>query len=179
MSFLIAAVMFVGMLCTLDLILTLGVIKRLREHNETLSTMDGDSSAITVGEEIGEFAASTVDGTLLSRELLVGDTLVAFFAPDCAPCKEKLPKFVEYARTLPGGRDRVLTIVVGEAHNAASFVTELSPVAQVVVEDHDGALHSAFKANAYPLMLRVTPNGDGRLVVTTNHVVLDQATVAA
>lgn len=41
MPFLITAVVLVGLLCALDLVLGLGVIKRLREHTEMLNNLNG------------------------------------------------------------------------------------------------------------------------------------------
>ncbi|MEU1054273.1 hypothetical protein [Streptomyces sp. NPDC005876] len=176
MPFLIAALTLVGSLCLLDLILTVGVIKRLREHTELLANVGGAGNgraSITVGEEVGDFAVSTVDGERLARDLLAGETLVAFFSPTCQPCKEKLPKFLEYARTLPGGRDRVLATVVGDAEASAALVAELTPVARVVVEEYDGALSAAFQAKAYPTVLKVARDGAGRLIVTDDDVRLN------
>ncbi|MBL1090752.1 MULTISPECIES: TlpA disulfide reductase family protein [unclassified Streptomyces] len=185
MSFLIAAVVFVGMLCTLDLVLTLGVIKRLREHSERLSGTSGpgsrfDTLDMAVGEEVGEFATSTVDGERLTRGMLAADTLVAFFAPGCQPCREKMPAFVDHARALPGGRAQVVAVVVGDPAEAAAFVTELSPVARVVVEEGpDEPLSAAFRARSFPTLLRVSPHGDGRVLVTANRIALDRPVTAA
>jgi hypothetical protein len=180
MWYLIAAVVVVGLLCVLDLILTLGVIRRLREHTELLANMGGGGGppAVAIGEEIGEFATFTVDGESLSREHLADDTLVAFLSPDCSPCHEKLPKIVEFARATRDRRDRVLAIVVGDADRADPFTAALRSVARVVVEGHDGALTAAFKTSIFPTLLRVASDENGRIVVTANHVELDQPATA-
>jgi thiol-disulfide isomerase/thioredoxin len=182
MPFLIAALILVGSLCALDLILTLGVMKRLREHTEMLSNVAGGGSgraSIAVGEEVGDFTTSTVDGEPLARDLLVGETLVAFFSPTCKPCKEKLPKFIEFARTMRGGRDRVLATVIGDAEETAALTAELAPVARVVNEEYDGALSAAFQAKAYPTVLMTSRDSDGRLIVTADQVRLDQPAFTA
>ncbi|MFI6984263.1 TlpA disulfide reductase family protein [Embleya sp. NPDC050154] len=181
MPLLIAALTLVGSLCLLNLILTVGVIKRLREHTEMLANVGGAGNgraSITVGEEVGDFTASTVDGEQLARDLLVGETLVAFFSPTCKPCKEKLPKFLDFAATLPGGRDRVLATVVGDTEASAALVAELTPVARVIVEEYDGALSAAFQAKAYPTLLMVARDGAGRLVVTEDEVRLGHLAIA-
>ncbi|MFE0191450.1 TlpA family protein disulfide reductase [Streptomyces sp. NPDC058989] len=185
MAFLIAAVVFVGTLCTLDLVLTLGVIKRLREHSEQLSGASGpggrfDTLDPAVGEEVGEFATATVDGERLTHGMLAADTLVAFFAPGCRPCREKLPAFVDHARALPGGRAQVVAAVVGDPAESAAFVAELSPVARVVVEEGpDAPLSAAFRARSYPTLLRVSPDADGTVRVTANRMTLDRPVTAA
>lgn len=105
--------------------------------------------------------------------------MVAFFSPTCRPCQEKLPRFVEYARSLPDGRNRTLAVVVGEAERAASFVDVLSPVTRVVVEDRDGAVASAFEVKAYPTIVRVAPDEEHRLVVTADQVDLTPSAAAS
>ncbi|MGW5696626.1 hypothetical protein ACWEWX_38805 [Streptomyces asiaticus] len=170
MSFLIAAVVFVGSLGALNLVLMIGVIKRLREHTERLSAFRPRTTDIEVGTEIGAFRTVTVDDEPLAQESLADDTLVAFFSPTCGPCKTSLPSFVAHARGLAGGRNRVLATVVGDADAAAPFVAELSPVARVVVESPAGTVSTAFGTRAFPTLLRVGRDDGGRLVVTSSHV---------
>ncbi|GHC74297.1 TlpA family protein disulfide reductase [Streptomyces cinnamoneus] len=183
MPVLTAAVVLVGTLCTLDLILTLGVIKRLRDHGTLLTKLadnaPGRPPVIEVGEEVGEFTAVTVDGDVLTRESLTGDTLVAFFSPNCAPCHEMVPKFAAYARAVAGGRGRVLAVVVGTTDRARGQVAELAPVARVVVENGDPVVAEAFKVRGFPTLLRVTQDRDGRQVIAGNRVDLDSPAVAA
>ncbi|MCX4774950.1 hypothetical protein [Streptomyces sp. NBC_01285] len=181
MPVLIAAVILVGLLCALDLVLTLGVVKRLREHTALLSSPPAmtELPVIAVGEEIGEFATSTVAGEPVNSADLAADTLVAFLSPSCTPCREKLADFVAYVHARSIDRDDVLVTVVGDAAEASSFVSRLSPVARVVVEAPDGPVSTAFRAKAYPTMLRVSPVGAGRLVVTANQVDLAVPAAAA
>ncbi|MFI0813384.1 TlpA family protein disulfide reductase [Streptomyces echinatus] len=170
MFFLTVAVVFVGLLGALNLILMIGVIKRLREHTERLSAFSPQTSDIEVGTEITAFRAVTVDDEPLTLESLGDDTLVAFFSPSCGPCKTTLPSFVAHARSLPGGRNRVLATVVGDTDAAEQFVAELKPVARVVVEPPAGTVSTAFGARAYPTLLRVGRGDGGRLVVTASRV---------
>ncbi|MEU1375407.1 TlpA disulfide reductase family protein [Streptomyces triculaminicus] len=185
MPVLIAAVVLVGLLCTLDLVLTLGVIKRLREHTAMLTKVadggaPGRPPVIKVGEQVGEFSAVSADGEALTRTSLSGDTLVAFFSPNCGPCHEMLPKFVEYARNVPGGREQVLAVVVGTADRARGQVAELGPVARVVVQEgSDTTVTDAFQVFGFPTLLQVTADAAGRPVITRNHVDLDAPVVAA
>lgn len=177
MLFLTAGVVLVGMLCTLDLVLTLGVIKRLREHTALLTKRGGGPPSIEKGEEVGRFATATADGETLTPELIADDTLVAFFSTTCGPCKAKLPRFVESARAKAGGRDRVLAVVAGDEPTA--FVDQLGPVARVVAEGVDGPLSTAFKVQVYPVLLKVGREGDGRLIATAVGIDIDElATVA-
>lgn len=156
MPYLVAAVVLVGVLCLLDLVLTVGVIQRLRQHTELLNNLQAGAAVgmpdvmLPAGAEVGEFATTTTDGDPVSRELLSGQTLVGFFSPDCQPCKEKLPRFIEAAPGVPGGRQQVLAVVVASPEEAAETTARLSPVARVVVEPHDGPVTSAFGATGFP-----------------------------
>jgi hypothetical protein len=63
----IAAVIVVGVLCVLDLLLTFGVIRRLKEHTAMLAERGSGSLAPPViglaeGERPGAFSATTADG---------------------------------------------------------------------------------------------------------------------
>lgn len=111
----------VGALGTVDLLLTIGVIKRLREHTELLATMGAPPApALGIHEEPGDFEVSDADGRVVRRDAL-GDAVVAFFSPTCKPCKATMPAFVEYARAFWGGRDQVLAVVVGDAALASDI----------------------------------------------------------
>jgi hypothetical protein len=65
MTLLAAAVTFVGLLCLLDLALTIGVIRRLREHSALLarrsSSPHGESVA-AVGTRAADFGTLDPDG---------------------------------------------------------------------------------------------------------------------
>jgi thiol-disulfide isomerase/thioredoxin len=178
----ITVMALVGSLCALDLILTYGVIRRLREHTKLLSELrgaGGGAPALPEGSVVGDFTTSSVDAELVGPAALPGETLVGFFSPGCGPCVAMLPRFVEYARAVPGGRDRVLGVVVGESGEADEFVHDLREVARVVVETHEGPVSTAFQVRAYPTVLKVAPDDEQRLVVTKSEVNLDRAPVMA
>ncbi|MFF7250700.1 hypothetical protein ACFZBU_43360 [Embleya sp. NPDC008237] len=177
MRFLVVAVILVGLLCALDLLLTLGVVKRLRRHAELLDARVRDADDVRlpiaeIGSVVADFTTVSVDGRELTTRDVADDTLVAFLSPNCAPCREKLPDLVAYAAALPGEPDRVLAVVTGERAQCAAFVGELSPVARVVVEPPGGPVGRAFATSAYPATLRVRRVADGRLAVVDNDVEL-------
>src|SRR5687768_11835646 len=117
-AFLIALVVLVGTVAVLNLFLTVGVIRRLKEHTGKLADLPtmGAAPSLMLGEveRVGEFAATTSDGEPVSRDLLSGQTLVGVLSPNCSACEERLPEFVAMAETFPGGRGQVLAIVAGE-----------------------------------------------------------------
>jgi hypothetical protein len=146
----------VGVLSVLNLLLTFGVIRRLREHGQLIADAgigDGGRGAPTlpVGQRVAEFSGTTTDGIPVSRDLLSGHTLVAFLMTGCEPCQRRLPELVETARAWPGGRDDTLVVVVGEGDAAAEYVDQVAPVTRVVLEPRgSGEITAALSVQGYP-----------------------------
>jgi thiol-disulfide isomerase/thioredoxin len=167
MEYVIASVVLVGMLCGVNLLLTFGVIRRLREHAELLAgsprVVDNDPS-VAVGSVVGEFSVTAADGDVVTRGSLDGGTVVGFFSPGCAPCEELLPRFVEYAASEGVGR-RVVAVVAASDAEAGEMAAQLAPVARVVVEGaFGGAVSTAFGVRGYPAVCVV--GGDGTVIAS-------------
>jgi thiol-disulfide isomerase/thioredoxin len=175
--YLVAGMLLVGGLCLLDLVLTLGVIRRLRVHTELLSRRGPGGQPppmIPAGSTAGDFTTTTVDGETVSRAGLEAQTLVGFFTPHCGACKERLPDFVASAAAAPGGRDRVLAVIVGSVEDAAEYRDELSAVARVVIEEGStGSIVGALQVTAYPTFVVL----DGDATVLASGYTLDDLPV--
>jgi hypothetical protein len=167
-AFLIALVALVGAIALLDLLLTVGVIRRLRQHTEqlsNLSTPGGPAGDIIIGagEQAGEFAATTTDGEPVSRDLLSGQTLVGVLSAGCSACQERLPEFVSRAESFPGGRGQVLAVLAGEPDEVEPYREQLAPVARVVIEPPmDGPISKALQVQGYPAFALL--DADGKVV---------------
>lgn len=167
MQYLIAAVVLIGLLCMVNMLLTIGVIRRLRRESSPSMPAEG----LLPGERVPEFAAMTTSGEPISGELLGAPALVGFFSQGCQPCKDLLPLFVERAR---GTSDGVLAVVVaGPGENPEADVERLAQVAQVVKEVPQGPLQRAFKVSGYPTVITI---GAGDTVVSSGHVMPDEVT---
>jgi len=156
MSFVVAALVLLGALTMANLLLTLGVVRRLREHTKILD-------ATTTGGAIAEFSATTVDGVPLTREGLAEGpeaTTVAFLAPECGSCRSQVPALVEWASAQ--SRDRTLVVLDALVTDPADLVEALNPVARVIVEK-SGLVAGAFQVSAFPSFCLV---GDGRVVAS-------------
>jgi thiol-disulfide isomerase/thioredoxin len=158
---LFAVVAILGVLCLLNLLLTYGVIRRLREHTEVLAQQRIGSPDLLVvaGSPIGTFAATTTEGHAFAETDLEPGTLVGFFSTGCGACVETLPRFVQVAAAHPGGRDRVLAVVIGPETESADQVAALSPNARVVVARHGHAIESAFEVMAFPAFALLGADG--------------------
>ena len=164
MPFVIAAVVIVGVLCVVDLLLTYGVIRRLREHTGRLAALgtEGFASLMAVkGSTVREFSATDRTSTGVSRATFTEQTLVGFFTPGCGPCEALLPRFVGAAerwREL----SRPVLAVVAPARGEDTYVERLAPVARVVVGEDASVVAAAFEVRAYPVVCLV---GDGGVVL--------------
>lgn len=161
MPVLISVTVLVGALALVDLVLTFGVVRRLREHTELLDRLSGNGPVMTpAGGTAADFAATTANGEPVSRDLLSGTTLLGVLSPDCPACREKLPRFAELARDHPGGRGQVLAVVVAPSDDeAAPVVAELAGVARVVRDAGGGPVTSAFAVHGYPAFALLGPGG--------------------
>ncbi|MER5625693.1 TlpA disulfide reductase family protein [Streptosporangium sp. NPDC002544] len=160
MAYLAAVAVLVGLLVVTNLIFTVGVVRRLREHTAELAALrDGGSGGVDVampaGSSVDGFDATSVADLPVSLATLGERPLVGFFSPSCQPCKERLPSFVEYAATRPGGRDAVLAVTVGTREETAALVELLRPVATVVVEADRGPVQQAFGVTGFPAFVLV------------------------
>jgi hypothetical protein len=170
LAFLTAAVVLVGILVLLDLLLTLGLIKRVRTHAgllgrlaDQLAGQPPNPGVLAVGTPVGDFAGVTTEGAELSRGTFPDGAVIGFFSSWCDACAEHLPGFLSYAEPL--GRDRVLAVVQGDLEGLAELVGKLSKVAQVVTEPDQGPIARAVGVRALPTMAvvdadwRVTSSG--------------------
>jgi len=159
MAVLTAAVVLVGALCLVDLLLTFGVIRRLRECCGAVQSgaagAPGAAQLPVVGRRVDEFAATTVDGTPVSPDALAPGTVVVFVAPACKDCRAQLPDLIRWA----GTQDRQQILVVVDARTPDridDLVDRLNPVARVVVEGLDAPVMTAFGVNTFPAACVVT-----------------------
>lgn len=159
LAILTAAVVLVGVLVLLDLLLTLGLIKRVRTHAELLDKLvnatPGSVSGLEPGQlppgtVVGEFAATTSDGLEITRASFDDGAVLGFFSTWCDTCAEQLPGFLTYAEPL--GRERVLAVVHGDQDKLVELVAKLSKVAQVVIEPEHGPIAEAVGVQAMPTM---------------------------
>lgn len=158
MPYLVAAVILLGVLVIIDLILTLGVIQRLREHARLLTQALEDHEGVRdfmlpTGSPLPELRATTVDGTPAPAD---GPLLIGFFSSTCRACIERLPSFISYAKAFDG---RVLGVAVGAPDDVSDIVAALRRVADVVIEPEDGPLAKVLQVKGLPAMATVDADG--------------------
>jgi thiol-disulfide isomerase/thioredoxin len=182
MPYLITANVVLGILCSLDLVLTLGVVRRLRDHSERLSQLTvappkpaEPTPMMPVGEAVDGFSVVTTDGETVSPDTFTVPTLVGFFSPECEPCQEQAPEFARFAAAIPGGRGATLAVVLDTGEVSREFAATLA-AARVVLEPADGSLAKAFKIKGFPAIGIVDEHG---VVVDASYRVDHLAALAA
>jgi hypothetical protein len=159
--FYLAAAVAVAIVCTvLNLVLTFGVIRKLREHDAliagTASEHGHAEATAPPGATVAAIAATTVDGRPVSSRPADGPLLVGFFSPDCRPCEERIPEFIRY-------HDRTgvaaIAVVIGDELTGGPHVSRLSGHVDVVVEPRNGPFGTAFQVTSYPALCLVDPSG--------------------
>ncbi|WP_433371901.1 TlpA family protein disulfide reductase [Streptosporangium sp. CA-115845] len=153
MPFLIAGMVFVGLLCAVDLLLTMAVIRRLREHTEQFAALqNGDpaQSLLREGTPLPAFDAESVDGETVNSQAAPPEVL-ALLSTECVVCLEEMPRFLRFLGDR--GVDRSAAVVVimgGDTPKAEKLVEGLRPVAQVVRQPWGGPIEKAFQARLFP-----------------------------
>lgn len=172
MPLLSAAVVLVGVLCLFDLVLTLGVVRRLRDHTERLSAMlaaPEETALAKPGDDVKPFTTTTVDGEAISDADFTDPTLVAVFSPDCPACETQVAPFVDYARTFPGGAERTVVVIASETAGGR-YRREVDGLGRIVTEaELRGPVQKALSTRGYPAFFVVV---DGR-VAQSSHAVAD------
>jgi hypothetical protein len=167
MPVLIAAVVIVGLLCLLDLLLTFGVIRRLREHTEMLRTRQVTSGpsviALASGQTPEPFTIVAEDGAVITGP--AGLRLAGFFSSTCSACPGRVAPFIEYVRANQIPRDDVLATALVAADAAPPpYLDQLAEVARVSLQPEDSQVIRAFGVSGYPAFCLL--DADGAVVAT-------------
>ncbi|MFF3326398.1 hypothetical protein [Streptomyces sp. NPDC002889] len=177
MVYLAIALVAVAALCAVDLMLTLAVLRRLRDRPASSPALT-EEGGISVGAAVAPFSTQCAEGARLTERDLADGAVVAFFTTGCQPCRDKLPDFVENAAPLQGRR-QVIAVVVspsGGAHDeteALEMAEQLAVVARVVRESPQDPCTTAFGVRAFPSQFAVSaPHGEPPTVAAVGDAVL-------
>jgi len=141
-----ACVVVVGSFCVLNFLLTLGVIRKLRQHERALMRSPAPEEWImpndwrlAVGAPVPDFTATAITGETVSRaDLTDKRAVIAFFSTDCESCRTQLNRFANHARKRSSEGWRVVAVVNGDLATAPEFVSALQGVVTTVVEPDQG-----------------------------------------
>lgn len=174
MGLLVGAVTLVGVIGVLELIVLVGVVRKLKEHSSFLAEKrPAFQPTLRPGQQVGDFATDTVQGAQVSSDGLLSGTEVGFFSPTCKPCWEKIPGFSERAAVAAEAGQPSLAVVVSMTAGADSqpngagdtMVERLRESAAVVLEEINGPVSTAFRVLGFPATLVVDRDAGGQLIV--------------
>jgi hypothetical protein len=163
-----AAVIIVGILCLLDMLLSFGVIRRLREHSELLRTRQYADEppviSLSAGQMPAEFAVTADDGAAVVTGP-AGLRLAGFFSASCSVCPGRVAPFIEYVSANRINRDDVLvTMLTADGAAAPPYLSQLAEVALVTVPPDGDLIAKAFGVAGFPAFCLLDP--DGAVVAT-------------
>lgn len=133
------------------LLLTFGLVRRIRLLQERLADRGPETDRPKVGGRVGEFVVSTVDGGRFTSADLDGRSLVGFFAAGCRPCHEVVDDFVAD----PPAERFVAFVDYGTDEPTLALVERLRPLGLVVMMDLEGTVAKAFGQAGFPTLVRV------------------------
>ena len=160
MTILTAAVVVVGLLCLLNLLLTFGVVRRLREHTTQLAARSTPRTSVTElvpGERPASYQAEAESGAPITEDS--GLRMMAFFSSECSICPERVPMFVDYLRVHGVPRERAAAVLCGPDTDKAPYRPVLREVAMVGDDGDEGPLAKAFRIVGFPAFVLLEPDG--------------------
>src|SRR6266567_2160843 len=112
MVYLEAALALVVGLLLLNLLLSLGIVRRLRQQDARLVALESGRNRVRPGTNVPAFSTTTIDGEPLTegwfQERL---SIVAFVSYGCSACHEQLPVLTEMlSRPESGGLKALVAI---------------------------------------------------------------------
>jgi hypothetical protein len=162
MPVVIAAVVIVGLLCLLDLLLTFGTIRRLREHTELLRARQLADTLPVIGLPAGQvpepFTAVAEDGAVIAGP--AGLRLAGFFSATCPACPGRVAPFIDYVQANHIARDDVLATLLDAAGAAPPpYLSLLAEVALVTVQPAGSQVIKSFGVAGYPAFCLLDADG--------------------
>jgi hypothetical protein len=147
-----------------EILLTMALVRRVREHDERLASLEASLSPppgldprTLVGTSIPEFQASTSEGDVMSRASLSGVFgVVAFLSGDCQACSDEAGNLAR--AVLTHAFPRTAAIVSGTGHGRETVMAHLGEACTVIVDDN-GTLTQAFGVQSVPTILAIDSGG--------------------
>lgn len=153
-SVLLAVVIVVVGVTALNLLFTIGLVRRVREHEAQIAALGatGEHLGIPLGAYVPNVEVLDVRAQEISPTW-PGDTVVGFFSTTCDACREHLPEYLAWASQ----RDRLQTICVidGPTDDALEMARGADDVARLVLAPHAKALADGFAITGVPVLFQV------------------------
>jgi hypothetical protein len=150
MPVLVAAVIVLAGVVVVNLLLTFGLVRRIRVHETRLAAVETggvpEVMTVPVGEPIPAFNTLVPPG---------GAALFGFFSPHCEACHDRIPDFRAAAAARGGS---AVAVVIRDGGDIDTLTAGLDGL-RVVVEEPDGPLARAFGVRGFPAFAEVDASG--------------------
>ncbi|MGI8666035.1 MAG: hypothetical protein ACR2N4_08390 [Jatrophihabitans sp.] len=105
------------------------------------------------GTPMPDFSTTASSGQLMSQQdLAVGERVFAMLSTDCPACLDQLATFQQASSALPA---KPIVVVVGQADDRSTMVSELTAHVVVLEEDAFGPIATALEISEFPAVMLV------------------------
>ncbi|MFI7672207.1 TlpA family protein disulfide reductase [Actinophytocola sp. NPDC049390] len=153
MTVLTTAVVLLAVVTALHVLLTFGLVTRIRELQQQVAGMPAkDPDLPRFGQVVAPFSVTDLDGDPISEADLAGPVQVGFFAAGCAPCTTMSDWL---AKEPPA--TRFIALIDGDpaADNTKRLIAKLSPLGRVALIDPEHTSVLAFAITSFPTLLHL------------------------
>jgi peroxiredoxin len=168
---LVATVALLGVLVVANLLLTWGVVRRLRTLQEQVAAGHGPppENGLRPGDPAPDFSALTPAGDTVGRDEVVrGETVLVFLSPHCEACETHLPSVRLLGRA---GAPAAVAVIDGTREESAHLLEGLRGDVPVLLAPRATTdLLERYQVTTYPSSYVI--GVDGR--ITGSHLDLDE-----
>lgn len=157
------AILAVGLV--LDLLLSVGLVRRFRSLGTQLSAANAQITlplrgGIPAGEPVPLVEALTEEGESWAVVEMRGRPfLMAFFESQCGACRGHLEELSQYASSAHIDRNSIVAVVAGDRTLGTDLIDGGARLGRVIVEADARALSERFQIRAYPTFFVIGAQG--------------------
>lgn len=160
---LLANSILIWIVLLLNLVLTLGLIRRLNQGYAQMSALREEEAGLAPGTPAPDFQAELLDGeTVTLADYTRQAVSFVFFSPTCGPCLEKLPILNSLApKAEEAGVQVVLVNTDGDKDEAEALVQKHGLNLPMILAPFDAnSFAEDYKAMMTPFFCLLNPDGE-------------------
>jgi cytochrome c biogenesis protein CcmG, thiol:disulfide interchange protein DsbE len=125
-----------------------------------LSGRIGSPDLVEPGEPAPAIVGTTLDGAAFDLASLRGrPVIVNFWGPSCVPCRDEFPLFRAKLEQHAGDGLAIVGVLMADPPAPALDFMQAYGASWPTVDDHSGAIRSAYRAVARPQSYFIDPSG--------------------
>ena len=156
------AVIVLAVLVLLDLLLSVAIVRRLRDHEAQLAdALPSTEPGLRTGTPMPDFTSA--DGSLTRTDVLGTPVLLGFFSTGCRFCPAQAEQLAHRVAELTARSIRVVNVLTVTDETVADDLTPVLEKSGTVVTEHGpGGLMATFSISGTPSFLLF--DGEGTLL---------------